>query len=148
MVLTGRGGFGNYVRSKKGDEHAVPYSPAPVQHFTSPKQTFRAGRGGYGNNLPVSQMYTMTPEEYLKEVEQALDVEPARYTVGRGGSGNFVSKTNKNSKSMNPRSLGPAADSDLSGHSMTPVCSMPNADLRPVHSSGSMWARLKTTFSN
>jgi hypothetical protein len=91
----------------------------------------------------------MTPEEYLKEVEQALDVEPARYTVGRGGSGNFVSrKSNNRSKDINPRTLGPAAASDSADHNITPVCSMPQADLRPFHSSGSMWTRLKTTFSN
>lgn len=105
MVLTGRGGFGNYVPSPKTCAakaspdspeldalKAVPFTPAPIQHFTSPHQHFTAGRGGYGNKLPVSQMHTMTPAEYLKEVSDALDCEPVRYSVGRGGRGNMVDK--------------------------------------------------------
>lgn len=104
MVYAGRGGFGNYTRSPKiaaretpeSPElqalNRVPTSPAPIQHFTSPNQTFRAGRGGFGNNIPVTRMYTMTPAEYLKEVNDAVNVEPSIYAVGRGGRGNMVSR--------------------------------------------------------
>lgn len=152
MVLTGRGGYGNYVRKT---DTSVPFSPAPVQHFTSPQQTFRAGRGGYGNNVPISRMPTMTPQEYLQEVHRALDVEPERYTVGRGGSGNFVSKKARDKKRTvdavkgNPRNDGSTNLTPVSSMPvpMCPVTSMPQHDLHPSRSEG-LWSRLKTTLSN
>lgn len=102
MVAIGRGGFGN--RTAQSPQLAAkdapdspeiaatlraPCSPAPIQHFTSPQQTVRAGRGGYGNRLAVSKMNVMTPAEYLAEAQLAT-VEPKRYAIGRGGSGNIV----------------------------------------------------------
>lgn len=150
MVLTGRGGYGNYVPSPKvkakdipeSPELAalsrVPSSPAPIQHFTSPNQIFRAGRGGYGNALPVSKMHTMTPSEYLNEVHQALDIEPARYTVGRGGRGNFVDrekkKTQKNTEEEESLKKG-----------IKPIWSLRSN--RDSDDSG-LWSRLKSTLSN
>jgi hypothetical protein len=155
MVLTGRGGFGNYIPSPKTAPkqmpdspelealRSVPSTPAPIQHFSSPNQTFRAGRGGYGNKLPVSQMHTMTPNEYLKEVQEAMDVEPARYSVGRGGCGNIVNRSNKKPQLQQSTSS--------FGHSLSTVFSLPNK--KPVlterkNSDDGLWSRLRTTISN
>lgn len=95
MVLAGRGGFGNYsptIAPKSPGLEPVTSAPPPVQHFTSPDQSVRTGRGGYGNSIPVSQVKTMTPSEYLAEVQRAVDAEPPRFSVGRGGSGNIIDK--------------------------------------------------------
>lgn len=113
-ISFGRGGFGNRTLSPKITAKDVPDSPeleaclrvpstpAPIQHFTSPSQTFRTGRGGYGNNLPISKMNTMTPAEYLQEVDRAAS-EPKRYTIGRGGSGNtIVHKEDKKASTAAP----------------------------------------------
>lgn len=148
MVLTGRGGFGNYVPSPKivakdtpdspelAALRSVPSTPAPIQHFTSPNQTFTAGRGGFGNKLPVSQMHTMTPSEYLKEVSDARDSEPSRYAVGRGGRGNIVNKSKNTNRSP-------------SRNGLTSVFSMPGRR-RPSGESDKdgLWSRLRTTLSN
>jgi hypothetical protein len=156
MVLTGRGGYGNYIRRKEGEALApVPSTPAPIQHFTSPQQTFRAGRGGYGNNVPISRMPTMTPQEYLQEVHRALDVEPERYTVGRGGAGNFVSKQARQELEKrkaelvknNPRLNNGKTLTPINSMPLSPVSSMPQTDLHPTRSEG-LWSRLKTTLSN
>lgn len=154
MVLTGRGGFGNYTPSPKiaAKEQpdspelealrSVPSTPAPIQHFTSPNQTFRAGRGGYGNKLPISQMHTMTPSEYLQEVQQAMDVEPPRYSVGRGGSGNIVNRSNKKPQTYSSTSS--------FGHSLSTVFSLPNkkSSTGRKNSDDGLWSRLRTTISN
>lgn len=125
MVLTGRGGFGNHINKPA---EGVPSTPAPVQHFSSPSQTFRAGRGGWGNNVPIKNMPTMTPQEYLKEVHDAVDVEPKRYFTGRGGRGNIVRNDRKSSAS----SSSSAETQSLSSNSST----------------NSIWGRLKTTLSH
>lgn len=109
MVLTGRGGFGNYKASPKISAKATPdspelsalksvqvSSPSPIQHYTSPHQTFRSGRGGYGNRHAISDLHVVTPSEYLKELHDAVANEPVRYTVGRGGRGNFVDSKHPN----------------------------------------------------
>ncbi|KAK9370700.1 hypothetical protein V1509DRAFT_269317 [Lipomyces kononenkoae] len=83
----GRGGAGNITTDKP--ESAS--SPAPVQVFTSPNQTFQSGRGGYGNVQSVDTMPTMTRDEYLKEVDDALEVRRGDlFKIGRGGSGNIL----------------------------------------------------------
>lgn len=136
MVLTGRGGFGNHLPSpkisaKESPEspeleavRRVPSTPAPIQHFSSPSQKFRTGRGGFGNSIPVSKMNVMTPSEYLKEVHDAVEVEPSRYTVGRGGRGNFVSREKKKNSLDNLRPVKTDAESD------------------------GLWTKLKSTLSN
>ncbi|CDO57160.1 hypothetical protein DV451_004992 [Geotrichum candidum] len=152
MVLTGRGGFGNYVPSPKTTPknmpdspelealRSVPSTPAPIQHFTSPNQTFRAGRGGYGNKLPISQMHTMTPNEYLQEVQEAMDVEPPRYSVGRGGCGNIVNRNNKKPQQQSSTSF---------GHSLSTVFSLPSKkSSERKNSDDGLWSRLRTTISN
>lgn len=145
MVYAGRGGFGNYTRSPKiaaretpeSPElqalNRVPTSPAPIQHFTSPNQTFRAGRGGFGNNIPVTRMHTMTPAEYLKEVNDAVNVEPSIYAVGRGGRGNMVSRKNKSS------------ESDKS-NSVRPIWSLRSN--KSNDGENGIWTKLKATISN
>lgn len=146
MVYAGRGGYGNYMRSPKISAKEtpespelqavarVPSTPAPIQHFTSPDQTFRAGRGGFGNNIPVSKMHTMTPSEYLKEVQDALDVEPSVYAVGRGGRGNFVSRDKK--KKTGKEHL----------NNVRPIWSLRSSDSQD--SEGRLWDRLKSTLSH
>uniref|UniRef100_A0A060T834 ARAD1C26532p n=1 Tax=Blastobotrys adeninivorans TaxID=409370 RepID=A0A060T834_BLAAD len=158
MVLTGRGGFGNYV---KGKSNTVPSTPAPVQHVTSPKEHFRAGRGGYGNHVPIERMPTMTPQEYLQEVHEALDVEPPRYSLGRGGAGNIVKRGESRSpQSSRPRierlfstsgrrdsSLSTSSDSSSESRSLSAVFTAP-ARSTPGHSHDGLWSRLKTTISH
>ncbi|KAK9469248.1 hypothetical protein V1512DRAFT_255816 [Lipomyces arxii] len=81
----GRGGAGNVASEPVPDS-----SPAPVQVFTSPKQSFHSGRGGYGNIQSVDTLPTQTPEEYLQEVERAYTVQKGQvYKIGRGGVGNI-----------------------------------------------------------
>lgn len=149
MVLTGRGGFGNYVPSPKMAPKAkdspdspelsalrsVPSTPAPIQHFTSPHQHFTAGRGGFGNKLPVSQMHTMTPSEYLKEVSDAMDHEPTRYSVGRGGRGNIVKKKTTQASTQGSNRL-------------TSVFSMPGRRPSGDADKEGIWSKLRTTLSN
>ncbi|KAK9479156.1 hypothetical protein V1514DRAFT_329330 [Lipomyces japonicus] len=82
----GRGGFGNVTSKPQAD-----FSPAPVQVFTSPQQTFHRGRGGYGNVQPIDNLATMTPDQYLKEVDHAFEVRRGDvFKIGRGGSGNII----------------------------------------------------------
>lgn len=143
MVYAGRGGFGNYTRSPKiaASEtpdspeleaiKRVPSSPAPIQHFYSPNQTFRAGRGGFGNNIPVSRMHTMTPAEYLKEVNDAVNVEPEVYAVGRGGRGNMVSRKQKSEKKS---------------ESVHPIWSLRSN--KSSDSESGLWTKLKSTISH
>lgn len=151
MVLTGRGGYGNYAPSPKVKAkdipespelaalNRVPSTPAPIQHFTSPNQIFRAGRGGYGNALPVSKMHTMTPSEYLNEVHQALDVEPSRYSVGRGGRGNFVDREKTQKKAQK------TPEENNNKKDIKPIWSLRSN--RDSEDSG-LWSRLKSTMSN
>ncbi|ANB11606.1 hypothetical protein AWJ20_4427 [Sugiyamaella lignohabitans] len=181
MPLTGRGGYGNYVaKSKKpgSSEHeleSVPSTPAPIQTFSSPTQTFRAGRGGWGNNIPIERMRTLSPTEYLEEAHKALDVEPESYSVGRGGAGNIMDRNRKNQ--LQPMFSGSSTESENAENTrrrrfspfrqtsprvppspphspvlLSPVSSMPpatkfNNDLQPTFSS-SLWSKLKTTLSN
>jgi hypothetical protein len=133
MVLTGRGGFGNH---RQGSQDYVPSSPAPIQHFSSPTQKVRAGRGGYGNYVDVKNMPTLTPQEYLQEVHEALDVEPERYFTGRGGRGNLVRKDKRKDSA-----------SSTSGDNTS------TRSLKPSTTSGSsnqnkLWSRLKTTLTH
>lgn len=154
MVLTGRGGFGNYVASPKikakdapdspelAALRSVPSTPAPIQHFTSPHQTFTAGRGGFGNKLPVSKMHTMTPNEYLKEVHDAMDREPQRYSVGRGGRGNIVDSRKRTQRASLEKENG-----------LTSVFSVPafvrrRSDDSDKESSDGLWSKLRTTLSH
>lgn len=139
MPSIGRGGYGNKIASPKISAKdapdspelqacmRVPSTPAPIQHFTSPQQTFRTGRGGWGNTLPVTKMNTMTPSEYLAEVERAT-AEPSQYSIGRGGRGNHVNR-----------------DKKIETASIKPMFS-----LRSQHSGDGegLWSRLKTTLSN
>ncbi|KAJ8101836.1 hypothetical protein POJ06DRAFT_247999 [Lipomyces tetrasporus] len=82
----GRGGAGNITTQPESTS-----SPAPVQVFTSPNQTFHSGRGGYGNVQSVDTLPAPTPDEYLKEVDEALEVrEGDVFKIGRGGSGNIL----------------------------------------------------------
>ncbi|VVT54662.1 uncharacterized protein SAPINGB_P004188 [Magnusiomyces paraingens] len=109
MVGIGRGGFANRVLSPKIQANdipdspeleaslRVPSSPAPVLYFTSPEQTVRSGRGGYGNRIPVSKTQAATPLEYLAEVQNAAS-EPKTYSIGRGGAGNTIFKKKDNVK--------------------------------------------------
>lgn len=121
MAITGRGGYGNYIRSSssstsssenlnstyespelaaaaaKSPELAaclrVPSSsPAPIQHYTSPNQKIRIGRGGSGNKTNVSSLHVMSPKEYLNEARQAYQNNPSVYVIGRGGNGNIFFK--------------------------------------------------------
>ncbi|VVT55845.1 uncharacterized protein SAPINGB_P004767 [Magnusiomyces paraingens] len=142
MVGIGRGGFGNRVASPKISAKEapdspemeaclrVPSTPAPIQHFTSPNQTFRAGRGGWGNNMPVTKMNTMTPTEYLKEVERAT-AEPSRYSIGRGGRGNLVQKNKKEENNSD---------------NLKPMFSLRSR--RSINEEDGLWSRLKVTLSN
>jgi hypothetical protein len=149
MPLTGRGGYGNFIRAKDAQElEPVPSTPAPVQHFTSPKQTFRAGRGGYGNNVPITRMPVLTPQEYLQEVHQALDVEPERYSVGRGGAGNIVSKKTKRSGSEGSMSYSTQIPTPPESPTLSPVTSMPQENELRRTFSQSLWSKLKTTLSH
>lgn len=160
MVLTGRGGYGNYKPSPKiaakdapdspelAALKSVPMVPTPVQHYTSPNQTFSAGRGGYGNHHPVSELRTVTPSEYLKELHDATHSEPARYTVGRGGRGNIV-------KSKHPNEAQKVVASHSHDHALTAVFSTPVFS-RKSHefrksgeeSDDGFWHKLKTTMSH
>lgn len=156
MVLTGRGGYGNYVPSPKitakespdspelAAQRSIPYTPAPIQHFTSPSQTFTAGRGGFGNKLPVSKMHTMTPSEYLKEVQDAMDVEPTRYAVGRGGRGNIVDKSKRTQKTSLEK------ENTLSTVFSVPAFSRrrSNDGSRKSEDSEGLWSKLRTTLSH
>lgn len=132
MVLTGRGGFGNH---RQGSQDYVPSTPAPIQHFSSPTQKFRAGRGGYGNYVDIKNMPTLTPQEYLQEVHEARDVEPERYFTGRGGRGNIVCKDKRkgsastDSSASSTESLKRSATSSSGGQSK-------------------LWSRLKTTLTH
>lgn len=119
MVLTGRGGFGNFSSKPSTPSSNTPptstptstaspqlapsttspspsstpqqsFSAPPVQVYTSPSQTVRTGRGGAGNHVPISQVASETPQEYLKQVETAIESAPQQFHVGRGGSGNFT----------------------------------------------------------
>lgn len=156
MVLTGRGGFGNYVPSPKTSAKAspdspelaalkaVPFTPAPIQHFTSPHQHFTAGRGGYGNKLPISQMHTMTPAEYLKEVSDALDCEPVRYSVGRGGRGNMVDKRKSSSIS---RERGGDNNELAQAKTVSSFGRRRSRDSDKEDKEG-LWAKLRTTLSH
>ncbi|CAN6628882.1 hypothetical protein TRVA0_012S00210 [Trichomonascus vanleenenianus] len=132
MVLTGRGGYGNYRRSADTTDSTYQSSPAPVQHFTSPKQNFRAGRGGYGNHVSIDRMPTLTPQEYLDEVHQALNVEPKRYFTGRGGMGNYVQKE--------PSLAPPPSEYTLAASK--------SAQSYNSQKSDGLWSKLKTTFSH
>lgn len=90
MVLTGRGGFGNFSL-RTGSKEVIDSEPAPIQIYNSPTQTVRTGRGGAGNHVPISQIETITPEQYLSEVQTAREKKPSNFAVGRGGSGNHTS---------------------------------------------------------
>ncbi|KAK9330612.1 hypothetical protein V1520DRAFT_340236 [Lipomyces starkeyi] len=82
----GRGGYGNITTQPESNS-----SPAPVQVFTSPNQTFHSGRGGYGNVQSVDTLPATTPDEYLKEVDNALEVRKGDvFKIGRGGTGNII----------------------------------------------------------
>lgn len=138
MVLTGRGGYGNYIRNKK-DANSIPCTYAPIQHFSSPTQTFRAGRGGYGNNLPISKMPTLTPDQYLLEVHKALDVEPTRYSFGRGGSGNIVCRDRvKSTKAV----------SGTENILTTSKSAMPKLQQTKTNDADGPWHKLRVTVSN
>ncbi|ODV91939.1 hypothetical protein CANCADRAFT_79367 [Tortispora caseinolytica NRRL Y-17796] len=67
-VHFGRGGAGN-VAVEKGVSIA-PVTSAPVQVFTDPKTTYLSGRGGAGNVHSVSNMPTMSPDQYLQELRE------------------------------------------------------------------------------
>lgn len=103
MVLAGRGGFGNYSPNLGPKSPALEpqaEAPAPVQTFTSPDQAVHTGRGGYGNSVPISQIQTVTPTEYLAELQRAVDAKPPTYSVGRGGSGNITSNLKATTESQ------------------------------------------------
>ncbi|VVT54785.1 uncharacterized protein SAPINGB_P004261 [Magnusiomyces paraingens] len=90
MVLTGRGGFGNFSSSSSAQSPVLePSQPPPVQSFKSASQPVSTGRGGYGNTIPISKISTLTPNEYLAELQRSVDATPATVSVGRGGSGNI-----------------------------------------------------------
>ncbi|KAK9457951.1 hypothetical protein V1511DRAFT_485248 [Dipodascopsis uninucleata] len=82
----GRGGAGNITTQPDSDS-----SPAPLQVFTSPDATFHTGRGGYGNIQSVDNLSTMSPDQYLQEVDDAIEVKKGDvYKIGRGGTGNIM----------------------------------------------------------
>lgn len=151
MPLTGRGGYGNFVKARRNDLDPVPSSPAPIIHFSSPKQRFMAGRGGWGNNRPVASLPSMTPEEYLKEVHDSRDVEPSCYAVGRGGFGNTVYRDREKGRARSPLDLvsSPSKSSSSSNLSSNNSGFFPSksSPLGNQHSR-SLWSRLKTSISN
>lgn len=167
MVLTGRGGYGNYVSKKQQSlspktspvspqlqpaasastvNEAVPSTLAPVLSFSSPSQRFTTGRGGYGNRRPVTQMQTVSPQEYLNECYTAYEVEPPVYSVGRGGLGNKVYGKDKEQR-----------EDSGSGNKLTRMFSSSSNkssssknSLHAVQSepAARMWTKLKTTLTN
>lgn len=92
MVLTGRGGFGNYsprLAPKDSPKLEAVDAPPPVQRYTDPNQPVRTGRGGAGNLVPISQIPTLSKDEYLADLQKSMDAQPKTVSVGRGGSGNI-----------------------------------------------------------
>ncbi|ODQ67721.1 MFS general substrate transporter [Nadsonia fulvescens var. elongata DSM 6958] len=160
MPAYGRGGSGNFFKSptlspQSSGLEPVPSSPAPIQTFTSPNQTYRTGRGGYGNQVPVSKVPTMTPNEYLDEVYKATEVEPSRYTVGRGGAGNFVSKDKPksppvgHSTDLEPSKSNPAPMSPCllpQNAATSPSFQPQDLGLAPVISHDGFWKQKKNSL--
>ncbi|KAG5363891.1 hypothetical protein CJU89_3079 [Yarrowia sp. B02] len=161
MVLTGRGGYGNYVSKKQSlspktspispqlqpqqssaADNDVPSTLAPVLSFSSPNQRFTTGRGGYGNRRPITQMMPDTPEEYLEECYTAYEYVPPVYSVGRGGLGNKVTNTKKEDKKEKDNRL----------TRMFSNVSNKSSDSNSLHATrsepGRMWSKLKTTLTN
>lgn len=155
MTLYGRGGYGNYKPSPKIAAKDCPDSPelvalktvptsqAPVLHYTSPNQTFTAGRGGAGNVRPISQLHTVTPQEYLQDLYDATHSEPAVYTVGRGGRGNFVASTH-------PNKAQEVVAAHHNDHTLTSIFSRRSQNERKNSGESSedgIWHKLKVTLT-
>lgn len=100
MVLTGRGGFGNYVAREKyiRELQQTPAQPAP-----SPLKNPRVGRGGLGNIRQaewIASEIKAKPLEQQQRIEQSMNEQvrqregsvPRSFMIGRGGSGNFVGR--------------------------------------------------------
>lgn len=139
MVLTGRGGFGNYV--KAGAPEIVPITAAPVQHVKSPTYKFRTGRGGFGNTVEAQQLSPITPEQYLEEMHRQSEVEPRKYMIGRGGLGNFVNRHGSSAASARSDSLSSSSSHEPDADDLiSPSTSTPMHSFRPVRSR--MWDRV------
>lgn len=138
MVLTGRGGFGNYVKANVPD--VIPISPAPIQHVKSPTYKFRTGRGGFGNTVEASEIAPITPDQYLDEMHRQSEVEPRKYMIGRGGLGNFVSRHGMSAAARSDLSSSFSSESERSNDLVSPVNSSPLEAFRPVRSR--MWDRM------
>lgn len=139
MVLTGRGGFGNYVKANIPE--TVPISPAPIQHVKSPTYKFRTGRGGFGNTIEASELEPITPNQYLDEMHRQSEIEPRKYMIGRGGLGNFVNRSGMSAAATrSDLSSTFSSGSEGSDDLVSPVTSSPLDMFRPVRSK--MWDRM------
>lgn len=135
MVLTGRGGFGNYLATKANvPEPAVSYTP--VQHIAKPNQKIRTGRGGFGNTVKAADMEPVTPDEYLHQVSSRREQSPPNYMIGRGGVGNFFGPRAQRSGSVVSTS-----STGSFGGAISPNATAPNEDLQPFRSR--LWAKVR-----
>ncbi|OAP65599.1 hypothetical protein AYL99_01571 [Fonsecaea erecta] len=154
-ISTGRGGFGNAVRSSSsntsawgsGSERTASRlgsmsASSTTSSASSSRKTFTTGRGGAGNVFPSSERAIFSFDE---ELEQQLrwerDAAPV-YHVGRGGAGNIghVSTSGTSRTSPPPPLAGvggtgavmmqrrPSEDSSLSANSASSRGSESGAD--------------------
>ncbi|KIW27773.1 uncharacterized protein PV07_07481 [Cladophialophora immunda] len=123
FISTGRGGFGNAVRSSSSSASAWgsdastggrtsssrlgSLASSTTSSASSSRKTFTSGRGGAGNVFPSSERAIFSFDE---ELEQQLrwerDAAPV-YHVGRGGAGNVghVGNNNNNNGSTSANAM-------------------------------------------
>lgn len=135
-VLTGRGGAGNY--SPAIDPMSPKLHPTEtIPNYHPQNEKVRTGRGGAGNTVPPQEVHTVTPKEYLAQVNAAHHLEPSHMTLGRGGSGNHKRDS---STSRSPALKPVTSGSSKSSHSpsfmasLSPRLAALSPRLRPLSS--------------
>lgn len=85
--FAGRGGAGNF--SPNITPKSPSLKPTETLDYHPQNEKVRTGRGGSGNTVQPSQVHTVTPSEYLTEVQAGhAAYDPPHVAAGRGGAGN------------------------------------------------------------